>query len=437
MDLEYSGHWWPGANQLGGVNFYAGSNAPDLPTYYVDDVFFMQTGGATDPVIEVDPMSFDQEEGTGTWGVAPMEVANVGGADLDYMIAVVYDVVTKDEVIFPTNSGMIRAKGNAEFSMIELAKPGGAPAPTDDVTLHWDGDNASSVGLLTPNEWEAAAKFPASVVNPYAGMMLTSVLVFVNDPDPADDMAIRVYGMNLDYLPGTLLADEAFTPLMLDWNTITLPTPIPVTGEDLWIACYVNQTTETHPIGTDAGPAVYDGDWISTGPGWGHLAPGIDANWSIRGILTGDPIEGWLSTDPTMGTVVAGDMDNVEVTFDATNLVVGDYYADLLFVTNDPNAQLLEVPVHLSVVSGIGIGEGEESRIEMLVYPNPASSQVNVQSNLTINRLTIYNHIGQAVKEVFTNETSVRVNAESFESGVYFIRIETANGYTTQKLVIE
>ena len=73
----------------------------------------------------------------------------------------------------------------------------------------------------------------------------------------------------------------------------------------------------------------------------------------------------------------------------------------------------------------------------MLVYPNPAYNYVNVQANLNIYRLTIYNHIGQVVAEQMVNNNSARVNTADLESGVYFIRMETANGYTTQKLVIE
>ena len=428
-----------GANQLGGVDFFAGAHTGETPFYYVDDVFFMQTGGATDPSIELLPVMFDDTIAQGTTADKDLEVSNVGGADLEYLISVVYDVVDKkDEVIIPMGNSMFFAKGNAEFSIIDLPKPGGAAPATDDVTLNYDGPNASSVGLTGPNEWEAAAKFPASIVNPYAGMELTKVRVFINDPDPADDLAVKVYGMNLDYLPGTLLAEQAFSPILLDWNEITLTTPVPVTGEDLWIACYTNQTTATtHAIGTDAGPSVYNGDWISTGPGWGHLLPGIDANWNIQGILTGTPIEGWLSTDPASGTVAAGDFDDVTVTYDASDLVFGTYTANLVFTTNDPENQFLELPVTLTVVDGTGIGEGEDSRIEMLVYPNPARNAVNVQSNITIDRLSIYNHIGQVVAEVLVNSNTANVNVDGIEAGVYFIRIETANGYTTQKLVIE
>jgi len=73
----------------------------------------------------------------------------------------------------------------------------------------------------------------------------------------------------------------------------------------------------------------------------------------------------------------------------------------------------------------------------MLVYPNPARNVVNVQSNSTIERLSIYNHIGQSVAEQFVNNTSASINVDGIESGVYIIRIEAANGYTTQKIVIE
>ncbi len=408
------------------------------PCYYVDDVFFMQTGGATDPSIMLDPDMFDDSIAQGTTADKDLMVNNIGGADLEYEIFIKYEVTDKkSEVVVPMTNSMILAHTNAGFELADQPTAGGYPPPTDDVTLSYCGPNDNSIGFLTPGPWEAAAKFPAAMVNQYAGMELYQVRVFINDPDPADDLSIKVYGMNLDYLPGTLMTEQAFNPLMGDWNTITLDTPIPITGEDLWVACYVNQTTLTHPIGTDPGPAVYDGDWVSNGPGWGHLAPTNDRNWNIEGILQGDPIEGWLSADPDDGTVVAGEFDNVTVTYDASNLLVGTYYAALVFITNDPENQYLELPVTLTVEDGTGLGEGDVSRLEMLVYPNPARNVVNVQSNINIDKLSIYNHIGQAVREVFVNNTTASVNVDGIESGVYFIRIETANGYTTQKLVIE
>lgn len=426
----------PGSNQLGSVDFYA-YDGTGTPLYYVDDVFYTQVGGATDPILELDPDMFDDEIAQGTTMDTDLTVTNAGGADLEYEISVVYDVTDKKTLEVPMTNSIIRTHGPVEYEMVPMEKPGGNPPPTEDVTLNYDGPNDNSVGLLSPNEWEGAAKFPAAMVNQYAGMELYQVTVFINDPDPADDMAIKIYGMNQDFFPGELLHEQAFEPLLLDWNTIELTTPVPITGEDIWVACYTNQTTATtHAIGTDAGPAVYNGDWISSGPGWGHLAPGIDANWNIRAVLQGEAIEGWLSVDPDDGTVPAGDFDEVTVTYDASNLDFGTYNANLVFVTNAPESQFVELPVTLTVIDATGIGE-ESARIEMLVFPNPASSNVNVQSNATISRLTIYNHLGQSVKEVLVNNTEANVNVEGIDAGVYIIRMETENGYTTQKLVIE
>jgi hypothetical protein len=363
-------------------------------------------------------------------------VANVGGADLEYMISVVYDIPTKKQVVVPASESVFFAKGNVELALSPNASNGGYPPPTDDVTLNYDGPNVSAVGLTAPGTWQGAAKFPASMVNEYAGMELTQVRIFINEVDAADEFAARIYGMNLDYLPGPILAEESFSALALDWNVIDLAVPVAVTGEDIWVACYVNQAALTYPLGVDGGPANFNGNWFSAGPGWSHLTSG-DYNWNIQAVLTGDPIEGWLSVSPEMGTVTAGSFDEVMVSYDATNLVEGVYMADLVFTSNDPAHQYMEVPVTLTVEGGIGIGEEETSRIEMLVYPNPTNNVLNVQSNLNIEKLSIYNHIGQAVQEVMVNEKTASINVSSIESGVYFVRIETAEGYSTQKLVIE
>ncbi len=57
----------------------------------------------------------------------------------------------------------------------------------------------------------------------------------------------------------------------------------------------------------------------------------------------------WLSVNPTQGTVTAGDSVDITVTFDATGLYGGDYSADLIIASNDPDEPEVMVPVHLHV----------------------------------------------------------------------------------------
>ncbi|RLD35606.1 MAG: hypothetical protein DRI83_06590 [Bacteroidetes bacterium] len=114
-----------GTNQLGGVDFFAGAHTGETPAYYFDDVFFLQTGGATDPAIELVPMMFDDTIAQGTTADKDLMVSNIGGADLEYEISVVYEVSgKKSEVVVPMTNSMIFAHTNAEFEVVSLPNPG-------------------------------------------------------------------------------------------------------------------------------------------------------------------------------------------------------------------------------------------------------------------------------------------------------------------------
>ncbi len=57
----------------------------------------------------------------------------------------------------------------------------------------------------------------------------------------------------------------------------------------------------------------------------------------------------WLRPDPDRGTVAAGDSVLVDVIFDARRLCTGDYLADLVFYTNDPDEAEVTVSTYLHV----------------------------------------------------------------------------------------
>ncbi|MFC2107249.1 choice-of-anchor J domain-containing protein [Bacteroidota bacterium] len=343
-------HSWTWSNagllQLGGVDFFT---SDDTYTFYFDDVCYIQTGGSNDPAIAVTPSIFQKIVEQNTTQDDVLNIENTGGADLIYDIAIVYDV-TKDNTVLPDPKPLRSRLSPSDFEAVP--SHGNAAAPTDDVTLNWDGDNGNSVGLTGANDWEAAAMFPSSMISQYAGMELTYVDVFINDPDPADAFEVRIYGMESDMVSGPLLYSQAFTPTTLSWNTITLTTPVVIDGQDIWIAIWVDQTTLTHPIGADLGPAVAYGDYIKTGQAWGHLFPGIDGNWNIRGTLTGTPINTWLDVDPYMGTVTPGNMDQLDVTFDANGMATGTYQATIFVQSNANQTPIVSVPATMVVTPG-------------------------------------------------------------------------------------
>jgi len=67
------------------------------------------------------------------------------------------------------------------------------------------------------------------------------------------------------------------------------------------------------------------------------------------------------------------------------------------------------------------------------LYPNPVSNEIYVQlpSNMTINKITFYNNLGQKVLENNTSNFSV----SSLAFGVHFVSIETSEGTFHKKII--
>jgi hypothetical protein len=63
----------------------------------------------------------------------------------------------------------------------------------------------------------------------------------------------------------------------------------------------------------------------------------------------------WLSADPVEGTVAAGATVDVSVTLDAGGLPGGDYFADLVIASNDPDESVVVVPAHMQVTAAADI----------------------------------------------------------------------------------
>lgn len=68
----------------------------------------------------------------------------------------------------------------------------------------------------------------------------------------------------------------------------------------------------------------------------------------------------WLSYSPTVGTIAPGESAEITVTLKATDLEMGDYYANLKINNNDPDNELVLVPVHLLVSEFLFVATASE-----------------------------------------------------------------------------
>jgi hypothetical protein len=105
------------------------------------------------------------------------------------------------------------------------------------------------------------------------------------------------------------------------------------------------------------------------------------------------------------------------------------------YVINDANTRLDSVDVlYCSTVS-----IEEEVKVDVSIYPNPASNFVNIVMENAINNVdfTLYNILGDAVLTVNLNAGTNKVELSELPNGVYFYSImKEGNILETKKLIV-
>ncbi len=77
-----------------------------------------------------------------------------------------------------------------------------------------------------------------------------------------------------------------------------------------------------------------------------NISPGSEAWWDEI-IVSGVP---YMTAAPDSGVIPPGGSSNIEVAFDATNLIGGDYDCNIMILSNDPDESRVFIPVKIHVV---------------------------------------------------------------------------------------
>lgn len=85
----------------------------------------------------------------------------------------------------------------------------------------------------------------------------------------------------------------------------------------------------------------------------------------------------------------------------------------------------------LNVSSTVGVEDRTQSE-NIVIYPNPTTSQINIESNAPIMRAELYNLQGQLVQ---TQEGDVHTLNLNVSNGIYMLKVTTEQGSTVQKIV--
>lgn len=97
-------------------------------------------------------------------------------------------------------------------------------------------------------------------------------------------------------------------------------------------------------------------------------------------------------------------------------------------------------PITAGQTSSVGVNEESLSSIHSIIlYPNPASNLVTVNTDFEMNEatITIYNNYGQLVKTIEKNNgNTARFTLEGLEDGIYFLHLTSLHNTTKAKKVL-
>ena len=102
--------------------------------------------------------------------------------------------------------------------------------------------------------------------------------------------------------------------------------------------------------------------------------------------------------------------------------VVAVYY----FGESDPSD-----PVY-TLITGIEDVNSDIFRI----YPNPVSSMIYIESTIGMTGIQVINNAGQIVLDKIVDVNQYKIDVAKYEKGVYYIKIETADGSKLRKITV-
>ena len=181
-------------------------------------------------------------------------------------------------------------------------------------------------------------------------------------------------------------------------------------------------------------------NWLIT-PALAIPSEGAKLTWYVAAQDPNWPEEFYevkLSTSPSINsftsvfseTLESGEWEQRTVNID------GNWAGQTIYIAfqhhNSSDMYMMKID-NLSVTALTGV---ESHELNTTIFPNPANNVLNINSNSNINRVEVYNMMGQMIGMYNVNDLNTQINTNSFANGVYMVKIETENGTTTKKFTV-
>ena len=324
----------------------------------------------------------------------------------------------------------------------------------------WDsGENFTAFGPLSAS-FKVAAHWDANMLTDVDGDTIKKIRYFISN-NQFDFFIVHVW-TGPDAV-NTIYSDTVPTIVAGEWNNhILTDTLILDASLEYWVGYeIIGNVAGTYPAGTDAGPANSGfGDKVSTdGVTWDNLSDfGLSYNWNIEMYVMVPPDTSnhglnhfvvYKSADGNNYSIldsvcfIPGQMYYEIEDYDIGNHDVYLYKVNAVWgengdtcISNYARNKLIPFQDFVAIFNPlIGIHEPVKNS-GLLIYPNPVSNFLTVNSEFTLLNFTIYDLTGRKVYSgKVPGPNNLTLDVSKLKNGLYLLKAETNQGTFISKII--
>jgi hypothetical protein len=429
--LQKTSTGWAPAVDVGpqGLPFIINGTGEVAPWLTSDKYSGTLANGVTEP-IELTFNSEGLDDGTYYGNIT------ISSSQPDIVVPVTFIVESGGIVPGPTN---LVANIN-DFFNVDLtwdAPAGGGFAPE---WITYSGESiTNSIGTNAAANFDVAARWTPADLSDFEGGAVTKVDFVPGEPGTTCTYTIKIWQGSGN---PTLKYSQLVTTVTADvWNTVVLDDAYQIDlTQELWIGFNCN-TTAGFPAGCDAGPQdegfgnmmYWEGAWTTLS----QLAPTLTFNWAVKGYIEpGLQVEGYnvYRKDGDAGSyILIGSTDMNTLNYFDESLDLGKYY----YRVKAEYAAGLSVPSNTETILITSISDPSGAASALQIYPNPTKDQFTIKSESELQSVTMVNYSGQVIFSRKATGNELLINANEFAKGVYTLQIETKDGRSIHKVIIQ
>jgi hypothetical protein len=165
---------------------------------------------------------------------------------------------------------------------------------------------------------------------------------------------------------------------------------------------------------------------------WKVLGSNISSGWNLEGFCDNKTCYTTLAgvENEVSNPYVAGMQGDCHAIFGAANAPVNSSAWIRVSATDTANSSSTKTLTFIAYKFATNVVGVTKSDDEVVLYPNPARSHVNLifSASLGVKNIAIYNMIGKMVDVYRVNGNSAKLELNEVPAGIYFVRLMNAQG---------